>query len=108
MGESLIKHFCVRYERRDFIHQREGKLSKPLFVFVFKIISKTKSLANSVPAASVIQIGKVFSIWTGYKKQVGSLFGSYCMSMSVQTSIKKQTFLNHGMGKGMAQGLVEY
>jgi len=50
-------------------------MPKPLFVFCFLYqILKIKSLANSVPAAAVIQRGRVLSKWTRYKTQVGSLF----------------------------------
>lgn len=60
-----------------------------------------------MPAAAVIQRGKVLSEWTRHKKQVGCLFGSNCIFLTVQKSIKKQIGLNHSMGKGMALGLVE-
>lgn len=124
MGESLIMHFCVRYGIKDSIIGKADCRNPCLFLaknrktlVLFKRVyknkqncfekSRIKSLANSVPAAAVIQRGKVLSEWTRHKKQVGCLFGSNCNFLTVQKNIKKQTFLNHSMGKGMALGLVE-
>lgn len=70
-------------------------------------MSKRKSLANSVPAAAVRQRGRVLSIWTRHKTQVGCLFGSYSIRYIFITSFWKQIFLNISMGKRMAQEAVE-
>jgi len=49
-------------------------------------IQERKSLANSVPAAAVRQRGRVLSLWTRYKKQVGGNFCSLCNSVIDQTN----------------------
>jgi len=60
-----------------------------------------------VPAAAVIQRGRVLSEWTRHKKRVGCLLSSMIIILTAQKRSKKITFLIISMGKGMALGLVE-
>lgn len=61
-----------------------------------------RSLANSVPAAAVIQGGKVFSTWTRCKAQVDGKRPSFLISVISQTKKKIKFFLKNYRGYGMA------
>lgn len=89
-------------EKKFPIKTDEGNMSKPFFVFLFFKKRKTESLANSVPAAAVRQRGKVLSIWTGYKMQVGGNYSSFEKYGIYSISRKKVLFWKKKRGNGMA------
>ena len=108
-GRKLDQAFLWKvFSEKHETLKSEGNMSKLLFVFLqIFVFRETKSLANSVPAAAVRQRGKVLSLWTWSKKQVGGKYSSFSKCVIHQTLKKKEFFWKNEKGNGMVWGRVE-